>query len=281
MLKVVIAISLAALFMLTALAVSPSHRAVYIDKIVVAHSATYPPFSYLDENKEPKGYLIDLWKAFGAANGIRVEFRLVPWEKSLDLVKKGKADVHGGLFYSPERDTFLDFGADIDNLPTCLFRRTNVDEELKPGTLVGTIKGGYASKFMVQSYPNNPQIHFESQPAMLKAAERGEIQFFVADQPTSIYYQRKRGVSSLFTQTKELYSNPLRPAVRQGNSELLFIIQEGWEKTGKDRQDFIRKKWFIQEQDMFPPWLYSTLVLLAMLLVAAFIFRCALNRKNT
>jgi len=89
--------------------------------LIVANSKAWKPFSYLNENGEPAGILIDLWRAYGKANNVRVEFYLVDWNQSLEAMKSGKADVHGGLLWSAKRDHFLDYAAPIFTIETQLY----------------------------------------------------------------------------------------------------------------------------------------------------------------
>ncbi|NMU25415.1 transporter substrate-binding domain-containing protein, partial [Vibrio parahaemolyticus] len=75
--------------------------------LIVANSKAWKPFSYLSPDGEPKGILIDFWKEYAANNQIDVQFLLLDWDASLQAVKEGKADFHGGLVYSPERAKYM------------------------------------------------------------------------------------------------------------------------------------------------------------------------------
>ena len=149
-----IAIILALVLLLTA---APTRAGNGISRLVIAHDANYPPFSYLDESNQPKGYLIDIWRAFGKANSIEIQFKLGTWQESLDMVKNGEATVHGGLFFSSERDHYLDYGPTIADLSTYLYARNKADKMCA----VGVVRGGYEEHFMRKELPKRHLTLFE------------------------------------------------------------------------------------------------------------------------
>ena len=55
--------------------------------IIIANSATWPPFSFLDHNGQPQGLLIDLWNEWAKENNHDVKFKLVDWNESLELIR--------------------------------------------------------------------------------------------------------------------------------------------------------------------------------------------------
>lgn len=78
-------------------------------RIVVTNSASWVPYSFLDHAGQPRGVLIELWRLFARKNNVEVEFKLVDWAKSLEMVRNGEADVHGGLTETDQRRESLYF----------------------------------------------------------------------------------------------------------------------------------------------------------------------------
>lgn len=89
--------------------------------LIVTNSKAWQPFSYLNEEGEPDGLLIDLWREYGRVTGRPIQFKLVDWQASLDLVRNGQADVHGGLLWSPERNLVYDYGQALSHVDSQLF----------------------------------------------------------------------------------------------------------------------------------------------------------------
>ncbi len=62
------------------------------DHLVIANSASWVPYSFLDQEGKPRGILTDLWRLFAEKNGISIEFKLVDWDESIELVRSGVAE---------------------------------------------------------------------------------------------------------------------------------------------------------------------------------------------
>lgn len=126
------------------------------DKFIIANSSSFHPYSFLGDNGEPQGLLIDYWKEIGKQTGIPVEFILTDWADGLDNVKTGRADIHAGLLYSDERDKYLDFTIPLKlSLPTSLFvsNNVNVTSLYNLGDIpVGVIKEGFEEYFVRKKF---------------------------------------------------------------------------------------------------------------------------------
>lgn len=249
---------------------SEAVAATDVNRLVVTHSQNYPPFSYLDTDGRPQGYLIDLWKAFGRANRISVEFKLGVWQQTLDWVKDGTAQVHAGMFYSRERDRYFDYGTDIMEMSTALYLKKGVALDQLSRLAVGVVRGGNAFAFMHNERSDQRLVQYEQIKDLVQAAADGEIVAFVADQPTGSHYLRVAGLQDVFISRETLYTMPLRAAVREGDHEVLETLLYGWPNIDQQTRDRIYSRWFIEER-LFPGWLIPAVAAL-ILLGAAFPF---------
>ncbi|HHB1265325.1 TPA: transporter substrate-binding domain-containing protein, partial [Vibrio cholerae] len=96
-------------------------EAVERQTLTIANSKAWKPYSYLDEQGQPSGILIDFWLAFGEANHVDIEFQLMDWNDSLEAVKLGKSDVQAGLIRSASRLAYLDFAEPLLTIDTQLY----------------------------------------------------------------------------------------------------------------------------------------------------------------
>lgn len=247
--------------------------------LTVAHSAQYPPYAYLDEEGTPHGYLIDLWNAFGKANNMDIRFKLGSWQESMDMVRDAEADIHGGLFFNEERDVFLDFGPTIMDLTTHLYVRNGLSTVEADTCLVGVVKGGFSEHFMRKERPGRAIITYESSHASIKAAKAGSIDAFIADRPTGIHHMRQLGIIDDFSSKEMLYSNPLRGAVREGDTVTLDIIMQGWPKIAPATVKIIEGKWFVDKTET-ADWITTGVVISVLTLVAALIIRSVFRRMR-
>jgi len=243
-----------------------------ISRLIIAHDANYPPFSFIDESGSPKGYLIDIWRAFGKANSVEIKFKLGTWQESLDMVKNGEADVHGGLFFSVERDRFLDYGPTVTDLSTHLYilKEATTDEATKG--IVGVVRGGYEEYYMRNNRPDRPLLLFDQNQTMIEAASKSSIKAFVADQPTGTYYMHIYGIGDLVKDAETLYTKAMRVAVGNGKHGMLEFISYGWMKMDKTELKYIHGKWFLAKEPN-PDWLLSGIGIAVLALIIAFIIR--------
>ena len=115
--------------------------------LIIANSATWPPFSFLDDNGQPQGLLIDLWNEWAKENNYDIKFMLVDWNESLELIRTKTADIHAGLFETENRKSYMDFSDKLFQLTTRIFisnqlRADGVEELNKLNLKVGVVKGG-------------------------------------------------------------------------------------------------------------------------------------------
>lgn len=247
-------------------------------KLVVTNSNAWPPFSFLNDKGEPRGLLIDLWREFGRRNNVEIEFKLVPWEKSLELVRTGQADVQAGLFESGERQKFLDFSSRMQ-MP--LTSRVFVSSKLKVQSIsdlgsvvVGMTEKGFAQEFFRTNHPSINVRGFPNSREVVMAAIDEEILAFATDYPAAMYYLHKAGDPGKFRVLDTLYTKQLQAAVRDGNIQMLIFISEGFSKIPPEEIDRITQKWMHSVQttpEGLYKWLFGGLVALILVFVVVYI----------
>ncbi len=245
--------------------------------LVVSQDAAWPPFAYLDEENVPRGLLIDLWEVIASQMDREVTFKLVDWQASLDQVTNGQADLHGGLFYSEERDRYLDFPLpDLLTFKTSLF--VNADSQIASfaeikDLPVGAVKGGLEAAFVRQHHPQIKLRLFENNQGMIKAAIESQIQFFIADYPVAIYFLNRYTAANRFIAKQTLYSKPLKTAVKQDNLSLLSEIEAALKALPAAEYERIQQKWLITiEKEVIPDWLFYSFLISLLALISAFLF---------
>ncbi|MCG7496671.1 sensor domain-containing diguanylate cyclase [Vibrio sp. Of7-15] len=228
-------------------------------KLTVANSKAWKPFSYLDGNGNPKGLLIDYWNEFSRVNNVEVEFILVDWNESLQLVKEGKADVHAGLLYSEDRDQYLDYSRSLFDIHANLYISTYIagkpSESYMDGSFkVGVVEGGFEASFVREHYPNATLELFDNNGVMIDSVINGDINVFIADTQVANFYLYLRKEFENYIGIKRLYSLPLYVAVQEGQEALVSSIDSGLTKISLDEVDRIMQKW-ISTETVFPKWI--------------------------
>nr|WP_282446645.1 sensor domain-containing diguanylate cyclase [Shewanella sp. 1CM18E] len=244
--------------------------------LVVANSKAWKPFSYIDDNGQPSGLLIDLWNEFGNANHIQITFLLTDWEESIDLVRQGKADVHAGLLWSSQRSAFFDFGNNLAKLDGQLFvnkslLNLDVSTIIETETL-GVIKGSYEDTFIQAAYPDAKLERFDNNEQMVSAALKNKINVFIADFQVANFYLYTAKQQNAFSPIQHLYTASVKPAVAKGNSHLLDFIKSGFNKVDSATFDRVQRKW-LHVETVYPNYLLPLMVLTALSMVSFYVFQ--------
>jgi ABC-type amino acid transport substrate-binding protein len=251
-------------------------------RIVVTNSASWVPYSFLDHAGQPRGVLIEFWRLFARKNNVEVEFKLVDWAKSLEMVRNGEADVHGGLTETDQRRESLYFyQREILRVRTVVF----FDEEVGIRDLasmsdmtVGVIAETAEEEFLRSNFPNILLKRYPNSYTLIKSAVDGQIPAFISDYPTGYYHLVLQHNLDRFQTGATLYTRPLCIATRLSDAKLDRI---GISITEIPRAEVLRvlNKWLIPEAEI-PLWFWPTVIagLLALVLAGIGVHLFALRR---
>lgn len=70
----------------------------------------YPPFEFINENGEPDGFNVELFKKLAADLGLNYTLELEPWRKVRKELENSEIDMLLGLMVSEERSKKVKFG---------------------------------------------------------------------------------------------------------------------------------------------------------------------------
>lgn len=80
------------------------------DKKVIVATAPYEPFIIYDSEKDSvSGIDIDIIDKIYSDAGYQIEYKIVPWDTSINMIKNGLADIIPTIAINKEREGFLDF----------------------------------------------------------------------------------------------------------------------------------------------------------------------------
>ena len=165
------------------------------------------------------------------------------------MVGSGKADVHAGLFYSEERDRFLDYGEPFSKTDTHFFSHVSLPpvEEISSLTAyrVGVIKGDYVEGFLKERLPEGNVLPFPDYNTLMNALREGILKVFAADTPTGLFHLEENGLLADFNYISEkpLYRNDFFFAVREGNQTLVEMINQGMSLITDEEKQNIQRTW--------------------------------------
>lgn len=240
--------------------------------IVVAQDSDMAPMSFTGFDGQPKGFIIDLWNKWTAETGIPVTYYLVDWADSIAAVRDGRADVHGGLFYTAERDKFLDYSQPFFPSNGGVFVKKEdgiTDMSQLSGHSVGVIEKSFYDNYMMRNYPAMKPVRFKTTVELAKAVVRGELNAFVGDYPTIMYQIGAIGKVKDFSVLDFSGERYFCAGVREGDKELLDVVETGLKLIDQDERDSIYNRWVIGPSAQESDWLFTTVVISLICLLLA------------
>jgi len=219
------------------------------EKVIIASSAGSAPFQFVDEKDQSVGLINDLWQLWSRKTGIDVEFKSVSWSDTIKMVRDGRADIHAGIFYNDERETYLDYATALYKSNTHFFFHKSIYglkklEDLI-GFKIGIIKGDFAVDYIKRELPGATLSLYADNAALFDAAEKGEVRVFIKDTPIALYHMSRRNILHEFKYhpQRPLYSNMFYAAVKEGKYDLIKIINKGMEAITAEERAAIARKW--------------------------------------
>lgn len=232
---------------------------------IIASQRNAPPFSFADKDGHPQGILIEFWRLWALRNGHLVTFQLADLDETIDIVRRGGADFHAGLFYSEPRSKYLDFSSGFldDTLSLFVIDKLDVQSISDLGAtpiIVGVSRDHYAAEFIQSKYPFIRVKLLPNSEEVVMSALRNEIISFAVDYPVAFYFLSKYDARGQFRIVTDLATQKLRAALRKGNQGTLGIVESGLEKIGKKDIAALSDKWGLREKRLFPTWLIKAIV---------------------
>ncbi|MBB3184691.1 EAL domain-containing protein (putative c-di-GMP-specific phosphodiesterase class I)/ABC-type amino acid transport substrate-binding protein/GGDEF domain-containing protein [Halomonas fontilapidosi] len=198
------------------------------DPLVFAGSNDYPPFQWLDSSGEPKGFVIDLQDAIAHQPGLEAEHRLMAWDKALEAVETGEADVVA-LFHSEARDKRFDFTSPLYHVAHGIYAPSADSVQKDPddlsGMRVALVEGGYAQNRLMDNQAGGELMpHQDIRSALLAVSQgRADIALVAAHTARHVIAEAELELHQV---SPPFWPKAYAFAVRQGRAELHAWLEE-------------------------------------------------------
>ncbi len=217
--------------------------------VTVAIAEDIIPFQFVDEDGVARGSLVEFWRLWSAVTGIEVVFKSSTWNGSIQMVKNGEADFHGGLFYSEARDQFLDYTEPIftgDNhffFHRSIFGLQKVED--LGGFKVGILTGDFAVNYVRERQPGATVIEYDNFEGMINGARSGEVRILVGDTLPIVFQLAQNGLLKDFRYHPEspIFARAFHTASAEGNSELVEVFNRGIALIPTEQRSAITGRW--------------------------------------
>ncbi len=217
-------------------------------RLLLAMPFDFPPRMFLDVEGRPAGLMADIWRLWSKKTGQPIAFLPSSWFESLQNVDNGIADVHTGMFESPDRKKKFVFskpyyGMDVNLLLPKRLRGVWELGDLK-GKKVAYAKGSHHGYVLKKDFPEVEAVEFPSFRAAILAASRGEVQAVLTETATTRHLLKDLGLSGQFYFAETpVYSEYFRAAVRHDKQDLVRLINQGFDSISSSELAEIENRW--------------------------------------
>lgn len=247
----------------------------FLNGVTVVHSDDMAPMAFAGVNGAPKGFVVDYWKVWSERTGVPVTFRLMNWQQGLELVRKDEMAVHGGLYVTPRRMSYLQYAPAIFPMDAYLFTVQggavrSVDD--LSGKVVGVLAKGASSELVAAKLPEARTRMFPSYTRMLVGLIDNEVECIAGDYQTIMYLAGTLGALKQLMPMALLSEENLHPAVARGRDELFGLVEHGCSLISEDEREEILHQWFVLEEQHDHTLVYMALGAVAVFLLALGVF---------
>lgn len=217
---------------------------------IVGTSAGFPPFEYVEDGKIV-GFDIDLIKAIGELKGFDVEVKDISFDSLIAALKTGNLDIiAAGMTITPEREKVVDFSIPYysanqavivkegsgKNL-TALFGKNDV------GVQTGTTGDLWVTENLKdKGILTGRVVHYDTFVLVISDLINGNLDAVVLDTPVAKRFSELKPVEIV---AEIITGEQYGIAVKEGNSELLQMINEGIEELrASGKMDELLDKYF-------------------------------------
>ncbi len=221
------------------------------ETITIASEPDYPPYCIVDENGNPDGFSIELFKEVANRVNLDVQIKIGIWNEIKQDLAEGKIDALPLVGRTPGREELFDFTLPYLSLHGAVFVRKETEyiksiEDLKDKS-IGVMRGDNAEEFVRRENISN-QIHTTNtfEEAFKKLAG-GEYDAVITQRVMGLHLLDEMGIESVKVLDLQLpeFRQDFCFAVQKGDEELLSRLNEGLSIIIADgTYNSIRLKWF-------------------------------------
>jgi len=241
-LLVLITVGIASVFTLSAHADSKP-------KLHVAGRTEFPPFEFIGENQQYRGFSIDLIKLLAVEMGATLKFHRLGGEGREKSLSNGNIDLILGKIKTPEDVDKYDYCDRAVRMDTAIFVRNDRAsitclKDMKGRTVI--VDKDFATANLLNNLKESNLLYIESQLAGLELLESGKADALISpSRVVTNYIVQKEGLKNIKEVGVPIESQFYTIAVRKGNTVLLSRLNSAFETIANNGEyDKIYRKWF-------------------------------------
>lgn len=223
--------------------------------LIIAIDREYPPLTLVDPQGNPGGMLVDMWRLWSKATGLKIKFRPSSWAESIEAVRNGSADIHSGLFKSNKRSRWMAFSNPIHRAQTALYFNTGESQlplEQLSGQRVGVLSGSFQEKWIHENYPDIRTVYCADGEELILTLLKKNVQAIFHETMAVEADLSRLGVSgNLKKGSHAVLSNAIYAGIPKRNKDLLQVINKGLAAIPREELADLEIKWIPRKKDRF------------------------------
>jgi signal transduction histidine kinase/ActR/RegA family two-component response regulator len=226
-------------------------------ELIARGDYNYPPFEYLDDTGNPRGFNVDIIKAVAKVTGLKIRIMLGPWHNVREELENGEIDLLIGMFKTEERMKKADFT--IPHFISTYVIFTQKGSAIKSvhdltGKKILVQKGDLGHDYVLEKDIKGEIILKQNWKEVLRSLNSGEGDAAIAALLQGTMQIVQHNLQNVAPLEEALIQRSYCIAVPKGNASLLAVINEGLnilKSTGEYGE--IYEKWFgIYEKKIYP-----------------------------
>lgn len=162
------------------------------ETIVFVSQTRYPPFEFIDENRQHEGMMLDIVRWIAVEAGFQPQFLDMTFQQAQEAVLSGNADILTSLFHSEKRQEKFEFTDTLFNVPASIFvdaQRTDIKDltDLN-GKIIAIQKGDYAKEFLESQNISFHRVDTLDFAEAIDTVRAGKADAVIGDEQIVLYH---------------------------------------------------------------------------------------------
>ena len=222
-------------------------------KLVLGTSGNMSPMTRsIDDGKSATGFDIDMAKAMAGAMGVKLEIKVIDFEKLIPALKTGEVDiVISNMTITPERNTQVAFVGPYFTSGKCLNTKkeslaTEKKDELnKSGTKMVVLKGTTDEKFVRIVLPDVEAVTVTTQEEAVAMVRDSKVSAMLSEFPICKSIITSNPNDKFVAAFSELTYEPIGVAIAPQNTHLINWTSNFIERAEQmELFNLLAAKWF-------------------------------------
>lgn len=217
-------------------------------RVTVGGSPDWTPFNFADNEGNYQGVAHDYLRLIAKKTGLSLDISIAPWAENLQKAKKGEIDLLGAVYYTEDRERYLNFSRPYFEVLDYFFIRDDVDALIfndLNGMRVAVPEGYAHIGFLEKNFPKIEIVRVATFGAAIDAVLEGRAELLYDTYGSLIYTFEKKGINTIipFKSTARFGDKYIHIATAKGKPELASIVQKGLDAITEVEQREISRRW--------------------------------------